>query len=72
MNTKFKIKKGDKVVVITGRDKGKSGEVKKVLTTESKVLLMELTFKQNIVNLLKQTLVVWKRLKCQCTYLTWL
>jgi len=39
MNTKFKIKKGDKVVVITGRDKGKSGEVKKVLTTESKVIV---------------------------------
>jgi len=26
MATKYKIKKGDKVVVITGRDKGKQGE----------------------------------------------
>ena len=25
--TKMKIKKGDKVVVITGKDKGKTGEV---------------------------------------------
>lgn len=34
-----KIKKGDKVVVITGRDKGKTGEVTKVLVAESKVLV---------------------------------
>jgi large subunit ribosomal protein L24 len=32
-----KIKKGDKVVVLTGRDKGKSGEVKNVNPGESKV-----------------------------------
>jgi large subunit ribosomal protein L24 len=30
MAAKLKIKKGDKVVVITGRDKGKSGEVLEV------------------------------------------
>ncbi len=34
---KFRIKKGDKVVVLTGRDKGKSGEVKHVNPAESKV-----------------------------------
>lgn len=34
-----KIKKGDKVIVITGRDKGKTGEVTKVLVSESKVLV---------------------------------
>lgn len=34
-----KIKKGDKVVVITGRDKGKQGEVLKVLVDESRVLV---------------------------------
>ena len=28
-----KIKKGDKVVVITGRDKGRSGEVVRVMPT---------------------------------------
>ena len=28
---KLKIKKGDKVIVITGKDKGKTGEVTKVL-----------------------------------------
>lgn len=34
-----KIKKGDKVVVLTGRDKGKEGEVTKVLPTEGRVLV---------------------------------
>jgi large subunit ribosomal protein L24 len=36
---KLKIKKGDKVVVITGRDKGKSGEVKRVLPAENRVVV---------------------------------
>lgn len=39
MATKFKVKKGDKVVVLTGKDKGKTGEIKKILTAESKVLV---------------------------------
>ncbi|MCC7259717.1 MAG: 50S ribosomal protein L24 [Alphaproteobacteria bacterium] len=34
-----KIKKGDQVVVLTGRDKGKRGEVLKVLPTEAKVIV---------------------------------
>jgi large subunit ribosomal protein L24 len=37
MAQKFKIKKGDQVVVTTGRDKGKSGEVLEVLRTLSRV-----------------------------------
>jgi large subunit ribosomal protein L24 len=36
---KFKIKKGDKVVILAGRDKGKSGDVLRVLRTESRVLV---------------------------------
>jgi large subunit ribosomal protein L24 len=39
MAAKFKIKKGDRVVVITGRDKGKTGEVLRVLRDESRVLV---------------------------------
>ena len=39
MMPKLKIKKGDKVVVITGRDKGKTGEVKKVMPTENRVIV---------------------------------
>ena len=35
----FRIKKGDQIVVITGRDKGKKGEVLAVLRAESRVLV---------------------------------
>ncbi|MBQ9738558.1 MAG: 50S ribosomal protein L24 [Alphaproteobacteria bacterium] len=35
----MKIKKGDQVIVITGRDKGKTGEVTKAMPKESKVLV---------------------------------
>lgn len=34
-----KIKKGDKVVVLTGRDKGKTGEVLKIVTETNKALV---------------------------------
>ena len=34
-----KIKKGDKVVVLTGRDRGQSGEVLKVIPKESRVIV---------------------------------
>jgi large subunit ribosomal protein L24 len=39
MATKLKVKKGDKVVVITGRDKGKSGEILRVLRDENRVVV---------------------------------
>ncbi len=39
MPKKFKIKKGDKVVVTTGRDKGKEGEVLRVLREDDRVLV---------------------------------
>jgi len=36
---KMKIKKGDNVVVISGRDKGKSGEVLRVLPAEARLIV---------------------------------
>lgn len=36
---KMKIKKGDKIVVLTGKDKGSKGEVLKVYPADSKVLV---------------------------------
>ncbi len=39
MAKKFKIKKGDKVIVVTGRDKGKTGEVMRVLRSDDRVLV---------------------------------
>ena len=39
MSEKMKIRKGDQVVVITGRDRGKKGEVVRVLPTENRVVV---------------------------------
>ena len=39
MAVKFKIKKGDKVVVLTGRDRGKKGEVMRVLRTQNRAVV---------------------------------
>ena len=39
MNKKFKIKKGDTVVVITGKDKGKSGNVSLVMKNKNRVVV---------------------------------
>ena len=36
---KIKFKKGDKVVVITGKEKGKEGTIKKVLREDNKVII---------------------------------
>ena len=44
---KLKIKKGDRVVVLAGKDKGKKGEVLKVLPQENRVIV-------NGVNLIKR------------------
>ena len=37
--TKLKVKKGDKVVILTGRDRGKSGEILKVIPDEQRVIV---------------------------------
>jgi large subunit ribosomal protein L24 len=39
MSVKLKIKKGDEVVVLSGRDRGKKGEVLRVLPKESRVVV---------------------------------
>jgi len=39
MNKKFKIKKGDSVIVITGKDKGKSGNVLSILKDKDRVIV---------------------------------
>jgi large subunit ribosomal protein L24 len=46
MATKLKVKKGDKVVVITGRDKGKSGEILEVLRAENRVIVQGINMAQ--------------------------
>jgi large subunit ribosomal protein L24 len=39
MSAKLKIKKGDKVVVTTGKDKGKAGEVVRMIPTENRAVV---------------------------------
>ncbi len=39
MQPKLKIKKGDRVIVVTGKDKGKTGNVIKVMLGENRVLV---------------------------------
>ena len=39
MAVKFKIKKGDRVIVTTGRDKGKSGQVTRIITEENRAVV---------------------------------
>ena len=39
MAKKFKIKKGDEVVVLAGRDKGKKGEVLRMLRSEDRAIV---------------------------------
>ncbi|CAN5547891.1 50S ribosomal protein L24 [soil metagenome] len=39
MTAKLKIRKGDRVVVLTGKDKGKSGEVLRVMPQENRALV---------------------------------
>ncbi len=39
MAKKFRIKKGDRVVVITGRDRGKQGEVLRVLRKDERLIV---------------------------------
>ena len=40
MSTKMKIKKNDSVIVIAGKDKGKTGMVKEVLPKENRVVVV--------------------------------
>ena len=38
-SAKFKIKKGDEVIVLTGKDKGKKGEIIKMILAESRAVV---------------------------------
>lgn len=38
-NIKYKIRKGDEVIVLTGKDKGKSGEITKIMTKEGRAIV---------------------------------
>ena len=42
MNQKFKLKKGDEVIVIAGKDKGKKGKIIKMLPKKNKAIVSEI------------------------------
>ena len=42
MNNKIKLKKGDEVIVLTGKDKGKTGKIVKVLPKQMKAIVSEI------------------------------
>ncbi len=42
MIKKFKLKKGDEVIVLTGKDKGKTGKIIKILPKKEKAIVSEL------------------------------
>ena len=39
MATKFKVKKGDEVIVISGKEKGKKGKITQMITDKSRVVV---------------------------------
>ena len=42
MNIKLKLKKGDEVIVLAGKDKGKTGKIVKMLPKQTKAIVSEI------------------------------
>tara|TARA_B100000676_G_C18028817_1_gene817287 strand:+ start:834 stop:1151 length:318 start_codon:yes stop_codon:yes gene_type:complete len=42
MSIKFKLRKGDEVIVLTGKDKGKTGKIVKILPKQMKAIVSEI------------------------------
>ena len=42
MNNKFKLKKGDEVIVLAGKDKGKTGKITKIIPKKMKAIVSEI------------------------------
>ncbi len=42
MNNKFKLKKGDEVIVLAGKDKGKTGKIVKMIPKKMKALVADI------------------------------
>ena len=41
MSNKFKLKKGDEVIVLTGKDKGKKGKIIKMIPKKNKAIVSD-------------------------------
>ena len=42
MNIKLKLKKGDEVIVLSGKDKGKTGKIVKIITKQMKAVVSDI------------------------------
>ena len=42
MNIKIKLKKGDEVIVLAGKDKGKTGKIIKILPEKNKAIVSDI------------------------------
>ena len=52
MSDKFKLKKGDEIIVITGKDKGKTGKIVKMLPKNNKAIVADINKVKKIRNLI--------------------
>ena len=65
MNKKFKIKKGDSVIVLAGKDKGKSGSVTSVLKEKERVMVQGINIMKRHRKATQENPGKLKRLKLQ-------
>ena len=61
MNKKLKIKTGDTVIVITGKDKGKTGNVTSVIKSRDRLIVEELILQSVIEKRPKKVLARLKK-----------
>lgn len=65
----MKLKVGDKVTVIAGKDKGKSGKIIKTLRNEDKVIVEGVNIIKNTLNLTGKHLAQLSKQKLQFMFL---
>ena len=71
MSQKFKIKKGDNVIVTTGRDKGRTGEVLEVIPAASKLKVQGVNMVKRHRRATQTNPVVLSNLKPRFIFRTW-
>jgi bifunctional DNA-binding transcriptional regulator/antitoxin component of YhaV-PrlF toxin-antitoxin module len=72
MAAKLKIKKGDKVVVIAGKDKGKQGEVIRVIPSENRAVVSGMNIaKRHTKQTAAQEGGIVSEGACRSTFRTW-
>jgi hypothetical protein len=71
MAVKFKIRKGDPVIVVAGRDKGKKGSVLKMLPKENKAIVQGVNVAKRHTKQSAQRRAASCRRRCRSTSPTW-